>query len=273
MGTFVKYRPYYACNALRFNGTNYNSSESMGSYQYYRQNSATRVPNFKDISGTEYGWLLNLNSYSNYEQYNSNNNYTGTVSGIENQTINKRVALSNNYQIFKDLVPFATADLFSGYSINDYAINSIGETYYTIANFVAEDTNKVLYSLSIFNNDVDAYIPNESNIWAENTYYEEIGSEYILLDSEPADWNENYANYYTFHSAQDLHVGCIKFRKLGMVESRADRSWTNANVNEGTGNNQLPVYVLLCAYFLDQPVSIAPGDSYLLSLSFETSPF
>lgn len=267
MGTFKKYRPYYACNAVRF------SSYGPGSYasSVYKWGGITRVPNFKAVNGTEYGWLVNLNSRD--DGLNSNTNVT-TASGQTFDSVKQHTFLMGNYEHFTYLDPFATADVLSEYSIDDYEINPIGVTYVTRARFVARDVNKILYSMSIFNNNVDTYDQNISTLWdpTNNEYYsyDSTTQTYTHITEEPADWSTNYTDYYILHEAEDITVTCIKFRNYMRASTYADRGYSSPDANEQGNTNVLALY---CSYFLDQPVTIYPGDSYLLSLSFESSQF
>ena len=265
MGEFRKYRPYYACNALRFNAypnITYNSSGENGS-------SMSRVPEFKDITGTEYGWLLNLNCQ--WASYGQSTNVT--IHGTSEQ-INRGRLVSNNYQHFVDLKPFATADLLVDYDIEDYSITPVGVTYEQHNQYVARDVNKILYSMSIFNDNVDTYDQNTSALWdpTNNEYYsyDSTTQTYTHITEEPLDWSTNYTNYYILHEAEDIIVSCIKFRKSMAASANTSRSYANSLA---TATNQVGLYTLYCSYFLDQPVTIHPGDSYLLSLSFESSQF
>ncbi|MBP5596278.1 MAG: hypothetical protein J6Y02_12905 [Pseudobutyrivibrio sp.] len=261
MGEFRKYRPYYACNALRFNSyanMTYNSSGDNGS-------AMSRVPEFKDITGTEYGWLLNLNS--KWATYSQSNNVT--FHGSSNQ-MNRGRVISNNYQHFVDLTPFATEDKLADYDIEDYLINPVGVTYEQHVQYVARDVNKILYSMSIFNDNVDSYVANDDTTFALDTFYALIDGNYVLLTEEPSDWSINYTGYYKILPAEDIKVSCIKFRKPTAASSNTSRSYANSLATE---NNQVALYTLYCAYFLDEEVTIHPGDSYLLSLSFESSQF
>lgn len=263
MGEFRKYRPYYACNALRF------SSYGPGSYvgSGNKWGGITRVPNFKAVNGTEYGWLVNLNTRVDY--LNNDNNVT-TASGQTFNSIKQHTFLMGNYEHFTYLDPFATTDLLENYDINDYQINPIGITYVTRARFVAQDVNKILYSMSIFNNNTDSYVANDDNTWAPDTFYALIDGNYVLLTEIPSDWNSNYTSYYKISPAEDITVTCIKFRKYMRASTYADRGYSSPDANEQGNTN---ILVLYCAYFLDEPVTIHPGDSYLLSLSFESSQF
>ena len=275
MGEFRKYRPYYAINALRFTGASYDNSSSNNT----ANNGKTRVPNFKDISGVEYGWLKNLAAYS---IYNPNSSRTMTVSGIPSVYVRQGEWIGNQYQPFLSLNPFATNDQISQYSIDDYEINKIGRVDFTRAYFVAEDVNKVLYSMSIFNDNQDEYILNDSLIWDdEKTYYSLIEGEYIPLSEQPIDWNETYNTYYILKLAEDITVSCIKFRIPMIADSDSSRAYNivraresaNSNISSNNYSGIVPIFGLLCAYFLDEPVTIHPGDSHLLSLSFESSQF
>lgn len=261
MGEFRKYRPYYACNALRFNAypnITYNYDGNNGS-------AMTRVPEFKDITGTEYGWLLNLNSrYAGARQSN-----TVTIHGTTDALQWGRL-MSNNFQHFVDLKPFATNDKLVDYDIEDYLINPVGVTYEQHVQYVARDVNKILYSMSIFNDNQPTYEQNDDPDWFDDTYYELIDGNYVLLASQPADWVQNYSQYYIQVPAADIKVSCIKFRKPTAASSNSDRSYANAITTE---NSQVGLYTLYCSYFLDEEVTIHPGDSYLLSLSFESSQF
>ena len=279
MGEFRKYRPYYALNALRFNGGIYNSNYNSGYYNAY-DNSKTRVPNFKDIAGIEYGWLKNLASYVMYSPGNSK---TITVSGIENVYVRHGEWLGYQYQPFINLRPFATSDKLSNYSVDDYeyATNLVGVTYYQIAHYVAKDVNKILYSMSIFNDNVDSYAANDDPTFVTDTFYSLVDENYILLSTVPSDWNTNYMNYYKLVPAEDIKVSCIKFRAPMLADSSTDRTYASARTTEtqyssisySNYSGIVPIFALLCAYFLDEEVTIHPGDSYLLSLSFESSQF
>lgn len=215
MGEFRKFRSYYASNALRFNASYwYYSTSTNGPY------AMTRVPNFKDILGNEYYWLINFMS-TDLRSSSTISNISGTG---DSET--KGNCIAQNYQVFSYLKPFATADLISNYSIDDYEIVPIGTTHYTRAHFVAEDVNKVLYSMSIFNN-----------------------------------------------TEEDITVSCIKFRKLCYVSTSTSQSYSSAYTTESAQTDRIGVYALFVAYYLDEPVTIAPGQSHLISLSFETSQF
>lgn len=279
MGEFRKYRPYYALNALRFNGGAFNNN-SYSSYYYAYDNSKTRVPNFKDIAGIEYGWLKNLASYV---MYSVSSNRTITVSGIENTYVRHGEWLGYQYQPFIYLTPFATSDKLSNYSVDDYeyATNLVGITYFQRSHYVAKDVNKILYSMSIFNNNVDSYASNDDPTFVANTFYSLVDENYILLTECPSDWITNYTEYYKLVPAKDINVSCIKFRAPMLADSSTDRTYVNARATESAysslGNSNyngiVPIFALLCAYFLDEEVTIHPGDSYLLSLSFESSQF
>lgn len=261
MGEFRKYRPYYACNALRFNGNEtvwYYSSSSSD-----RSNAMTRVPNFQDIYGTEYGWLLNMFSRWTNSQYSNNTTIDGTSYCCG-------TIMSSNYQHFVYLTPFATADVLANYNVDDYEINSIGTCHNIRAQFVAEDVNKILYSMSIMNDNTDTYEANTSITWASDTYYELVDESYVLVETMPEDWDTTYMNYYVLHEAEDITISCIKFRKIMGASSNSSRSYDSATLTE---SNQVGVYALYVAYFLDEAVTIQPGESYLLSLSFESSQF
>lgn len=281
MGEFRKYRPYYALNALRFNGGTYNGSAdtgSSGSYAY--DNSKTRVPNFRDIAGIEYGWLKNMASYC---VYGPGSNKTFAVSGIPSVYVRHGEWMSSQYQPFTSLDAFATSDKLADYSIDDYDYrqNMVGATYFQRSMYVAQDVNKILYSMSIFNNNQPTYELNDNPDWAPDTYYELVDTEYVLLDAIPADWNQNYTTYYIQVPAADIKVSCIKFRNRMLADPAADRSYSAAvnreSAHSSVSNNDYsgikPVYCLFCSYFLDEEVTIHPGDSYLLSLSFESSQF
>lgn len=266
MGEFRKYRPYYACNALRFNGYPY-YDESNNS----RNNARTRVPNFKDIAGVEYGWLKNFNSSRvNYSNITSTQT---TISGISGQSITMCRAISNNYQSFIDLTPFATTDKLADYDIDDYDYrpNMVGVTYFQTAKYVATDVNKILYSMSIFNDNVDSYAANDDPVFVDDTFYSLVDGNYILLTEIPSDWSTNYTGYYKLVPAEDIKVSCIKFRTYLATDSDAGRGYSAAVAREN--NSLTQVFALLCAYFLDEEITIHPGDSYLLSLSFESSQF
>lgn len=215
MGEFRKYRPYYACNALRFNG--YAWTNESGT----KSNAITRVPNFKDIAGIEYGWLKNLNS-----SYTQSTVSQTTISGMSGQSVAYARSISNNYQTFVDLTPFATTDKLNDYDIDDYDYRPtmVGVTYFQRAMYVAQDVNKILYSMSIFND-----------------------------------------------TAEDIKVSCIKFRTCLGADSNSGRGYSAAAIKEST--MVTGVYAILCAYFLDEEVTIHPGDSHLLSISFESSQF
>ena len=278
MGEFRKYRPYYACNALRFN-----AREKLY-YDGYSNNKAdamTRVPNFKDINGTEYGWLLNMNAHA---YYGNNSTTTSSASGISIESITLGTVIAGNYEHFTYLTPYATSDKLVDYSIDDYDYrpNIAGVTYFQRAQYVAQDVNKILYSMSIFNDNVDVYNINDApntviQVWSQDTFYEKVGDNYILTTSQPTDWNDNigdgkygYNQYYTLHEAEDIEVSCIKFRKVMAASSNTSRSYANATATE---SNQVNILTIYCSYFLDHPVTIHAGDSYLLSLSFESSQF
>lgn len=261
MGEFRKYRPYYSCNALRFNAypnITYNWDGNNG-------NSMTRVPEFKDITGTEYGWLLNLNSrYAGAQQSNR-----VTIHGTTD-TLQWGQLISNNFQHFVDLKPFATNDKLVDYDIEDYSINPVGITYEQHVQYVARDVNKILYSMSIFNDNVDSYVANDITTFAPDTFYALIDGDYVLLTEEPSDWSTNYTDYYKILPAEDIKISCIKFRKPTAASSNTSRSYANATATE---SNHIGLYTLYCSYFLDEEITIHPGDSYLLSLSFESSQF
>lgn len=264
MGEFRKYRPYYACNALRFS--------SMGPLTYAGGNKwggIARVPNFKDISGTEYGWLTTLNTNRTYT--NNDNNVT-SASGIAIPSVKQFTFLAGNYEHFTYLTPFATTDKLANYDINDYDYrqNMVGQTYIQRAAFVAEDVNKILYSMSIFNDNADSYAANDDPAFVADTFYSLVDGNYILLSAEPADWGTNYTNYYKLVPAEDIKVSCIKFRNCMSACNIASRSYSSPY---GTETNNTNILALLCAYFLDEEITIHPGDSYLLSLSFESSQF
>lgn len=258
MGEFRKYRPYYACNALRFN-----ACETQWYATGNREQAMTRVPEFKSITGTEYGWLLNLFSQYASLNYSSNTTIAGT-------SYTWGTVIQANYQHFVYLTPFATNDKLSDYSIDDYSITPIGVTHFQRAQYVAKDVNKILYSMSIFNDNVDSYAANDNPTFVADTFYSLVDGNYILLSTEPADWSTNYAGYYKLVPAEDIKVSCIKFRKLMAASSNTSRSYANARVTE---SNQTGVYALYVSYFLDEEVTIHPGESYLLSLSFESSQF
>lgn len=269
MGTFKKYRPYYACNALRFNAR----EKLYYEYLNNKDNAMTRVPNFQDVNGTEYGWLLNMNARS----YNGNQSTTtSSASGISIESITLGTVIAGNYEHFVYLTPYATSDKLVDYSIDDYDYrqNMVGVTYFQRAQYVARDVNKILYSMSIFNDNADTYDQNQSSFWdpTNNKYYsyDSTTQTYIHITEEPADWSTNYTDYYILNPAEDIEVSCIKFRKVMAASSNASRSYDNATATE---SNQVNILTLYCSYFLDQPVTIHPGDSYLLSLSFESSQF
>lgn len=267
MGEFRKYRPYYACNALRFN-----ASETVWYDSYGKGDAMTRVPEFRDLAGIEYGWLLNLNSIFN--TYNVGNNWMnsgGTYSGITiDKNYSRATVVAGNYQHFVYLDPFATNDKLANYDINDYSITPVGITYSQRQQYVARDVNKILYAMSIFNDNADSYVANDDTTFAPNTFYALIDGNYVLLTEEPSNWSTNYTDYYKILPAEDIKVSCIKFRKVMAASSNASRSYAEAKTGE---NNQVPLFVLYVSYFLDEEITIHPGDSYLLSLSFESSQF
>lgn len=270
MGEFRKYRPYYACNALRFN-----ASETVWYSSGNKDGAMTRVPEFQDIGGTEYGWLLNLNSMN--MTYHEGDNTTisypaqGSYPAISDQ-VSWGTAVAANYQHFVYLTPFATTDKLADYDMDDYDYRSTkqGITYFQRMQFVASNVNKILYSMSIFNGNTDSYVVNDDTTFAPDTFYALIDGNYILLTEEPSNWSTNYTDYYKILHAEDIKISCIKFRKIMAASSNSSRSYANAIAGE---NNQTARYVLYCAYFLDEEITIHPGDSYLLSLSFESSQF
>lgn len=277
MGEFRKYRPYYALNALRFNGRPLGANTNTSSYAFYE--GKTRVPNFKDISGVEYGWLKNHNSYSS----RNSGTRTITVSGIASVSVDQRAWHGHMLYPFTVLTPFATTDKLSAYSVDDYDYQStmVGQTYFQRSHYVAKDVNKILYSMSIFNDNVDSYVVNADPSFALNTFYELVDGSYILLESEPSNWVTNYMDYYKIDPAEDIKVSCIKFRNEMLADPSTDRSYGQAysaetayaSLDYSNYTGIVPIYALLCAYFLDEEVTIHPGDSYLLSLSFESSQF
>ena len=56
-------------------------------------------------------------------------------------------------------------------------------------------------------------------------------------------------------------------------DAAQNRESTYSDISQSNRSGIVPVYGLFCSYFLDEPVTIHPGDSYLLSLSFESSQF
>ena len=220
---------------------------------------------------------------ASYTVYGPNQSKTLTVSGIPSIYVRHGEWMAYQYQPFTVLDAFATSDKLSDYSIDDYDYrpNMVGVTYFQRSMYVAQDVNKILYSMSIFNDNVDSYVANDDTTFAPDTFYALIDGNYILLTEEPLDWATNYTDYYKILPAEDIKVSCIKFRNRMLADSSNDRSYSAAVNRESqyssiSGSNYSgikPLFCLLCAYFLDEEITIHPGDSYLLSLSFESSQF
>lgn len=266
MGEFKKFRSYYAANSMRLNGlptwySTYTTTVNIGQ-------GATRVQNFKDLTGVEYGWLCNFNS-AKVNHYNIGHYWNGVYSGIPVSDWYMNWGVTQNYQTFSWLYPKATADLLEDYSVEDYEVNAIGDTAFQRLHSAGHNTNRVIYPISVRNNNVDTYVLNDSIIWDETKeYYKFEEGAYVRLLEQPENWTEAYNTYYIFTLAQPITVSCIKFYKMFAVSNRTNMDYTNPI---DTDLNATPAFVLYIAYYLDEPITLQPNESFTKVLSFEST--
>lgn len=119
MGHFVKYRAYYACEAVKLFKIN-TSYENIV------------VPPFKVLNSDPVVEKSTLGFYDNL----ASNSYA-TLKIITN---------------FAFLIPKATGDLYSDYSVEDYQLTELGSMNYNNGTFLANDKFHRYYNCVIFNN-------------------------------------------------------------------------------------------------------------------------
>lgn len=119
MGHFVKYRAYYACEAFKL-------------FKINNNNESIVVPPFKV-----------LNSDPAVEK-----NTLGFYNSLDYNDYASLKIITN----FAFLIPKATGDLYSDYSVEDYQLTELGSMNYNNGIFLANDKFHRYYNCVIFNN-------------------------------------------------------------------------------------------------------------------------
>ena len=240
-GVFKKHRATYATEGVRLWYDNANNRAARNATGAGRQ--GIRCPMIKALDGTEWNYIYATRGYSG--------NYSGQAE-----------LAGFNMASFNYMVAFATADRLEDWHIDDWQINAIGSTSQGKACMFNDQVMQQTYTLNITNPSVDHYVLNTNPAWAEDTYYYKDGNNYILLENEPVDWEENYGTYYVFVPASDITVTCIRFRRQILV---CDSTQWDQNTS---GYMYSERAALGYSYYLDEPIIIPPQGNYSLTIKF-----
>lgn len=311
MGAFKKYKPYYACNALRFTADNHKITKvyDTGLVSKETRHPISRVPNFKDIFGNEYYWLYNMNTYYLWYYYinmNTDSQLINTIveypseeakvpteyTNITDDDVlsslvnpNNVQAIMDNYQTFINLVPIPTNDLLADYDIEDYSRdNQVGKTLnFERSLSVSEGINSIKYQIIIINSEEETYVSNSDSEWKEDYFYEAVYSTdeeesryilyYELLTEKPAYWDTDYDHYFYKQEASNIEVSCIKFFTVLAASKYNSSSYSSPMANDNNADKLYGAICLLCAYFLDEPITLAPGEMASVDITFRSNDF
>lgn len=242
-GILKKHRASYAAEGVRLWYDNANNRSARNATGVGRQ--GVRCPTIISIDGTEFHYIFGSRGYSG--------NYSGQAD-----------IAGYNERSFTGLTAFATADLLQNWSIDDHEINQIGSTSQSQGCMFNDVVMQQVYTINIVNNSVDHYEQNTDPVFVPNKFYEKDGNNYILLTELPSgvDWSIDYANYYVLVEAADITVKCIRFQKNYCLCS--DNQWDSNTSSAQYIEKQCLAY----SYYLDEPITISPGNTHTLTVKF-----
>jgi len=241
-GVFKKHRATYATEGARLWYDNANNRSARNATGAGRQ--AVKCPMVKALDGTEWNYIFATRGYAGTYAYQAE-------------------LAGENMASFNYMTAYATADRLEDWHIEDWQINAIGSTSQGKACMFNEQVMQQTYTLNITNPSVDHYSLNTNPYWSENTYYYKDGNNYILLETIPEDWEENYGTYYIFVQASEITVYCIRFkRSVRFCDS------SNWDTNSSTYPLGSVKEVLAYSYYLDEPIIIPPQGNHSLTIKF-----